>query len=100
MYNIEVELVIPSVITPNADGKNDFFKITNINAFEQVDIKIFNRWGDIIFSYDGTGIGYEDQEKQWDGMYNGLELPMGSYVYIVNLKNDKDPYTGTVTIVR
>ena len=41
-----------------------------------------------------------DQEKQWDGMYNGLELPMCSYVYIVNLKNDKDPYTGTVTIVR
>jgi len=100
LYNVEVELVIPSVITPNTDGKNDFFRITNINAFEQVDIKIFNRWGDIIFDYSGTGIGYEDQEKQWDGFYNGLELPMGSYVYIVDLKNDKDPYTGTVTIVR
>ena len=99
-YNVEVELVVPSVITPNADGKNDKFRITNINAFEQVDIKIFNRWGDIIFDYAGTGIGYEDPEKQWDGTYNSLELPMGSYVYIIDLKNDKDPSTGTVTIVR
>ena len=99
-YNIDIPLIIPSVITPNADGKNDYFRITNIASAKEVDIKIFNRWGDVIFEYSGTGIGYDDNSKQWDGYYNGKELPMGSYVYIVDLKNDKDPYTGTVTIVR
>jgi gliding motility-associated-like protein len=99
-YNIEVELIIPSVITPNNDGKNDKFRITNIASAKEVDIKIFNRWGDVIFEYSGTGIGYEDSSKQWDGTYNGKELPMGSYVYIIDLKNDEDPSTGTVTIVR
>jgi gliding motility-associated-like protein len=99
-YKVDVELIIPSVITPNGDGKNDKFRIVNINAFEEADIKIFNRWGDVIFDYAGTGIGYEDESKQWDGTFNGKELPVGSFVYIIDLKNDDDPYTGTVTIVR
>jgi gliding motility-associated-like protein len=99
-YKIDIELIIPSVITPNDDGKNDKFRIININAFEEANIKVFSRWGDVIFDYAGTGIGYEDESKQWDGTFNGKEIPMGSYVYIIDLKNEEDPYTGTVTIVR
>jgi len=99
-FDVEIPLIIPSVITPNADGKNDRFRIINIAAFEEIDIKIFNRWGDVLFSFEGSGIEYDDVDKQWDGTYNGKELPFGSYVYIVNLKNNEDAYTGTVTIVR
>ena len=101
LFKIDVPLIIPSVITPNADGKNDRFRITNIGAFEQVDIKIFSRWGNLLFSYSGTGKGYEDTSKQWDGFINNKELPFGSYVYLIKLNNDKDnTYSGSVTIVR
>ena len=99
-YKIDIDLIIPSVITPNNDGFNDYFRITNIEAFEEIDIKIFNRWGDIVFSYEGTGFGYADQSKQWDGTWNGKELPFGTYMCIVDLKNNKEAYTGTITIVR
>jgi len=96
----EIEPIIPSVITPNFDGKNDFFRIKNINSVEQLDIKIFNRWGDIIFSYTGSGLEYLDVSKQWDGTFNGKTLPLGSYLYIIKLNNIAETYTGTVTIVR
>ena len=101
LFKIDVPLFIPSVITPNDDGKNDRFRITNIGAFEQVDIKIFSRWGNLLFSYSGTGKGYEDTSKQWDGSINNKELPFGSYVYLIELNNDKNnTYSGSVTIVR
>jgi len=100
LYKIDIPLIIPSVITPNNDGKNDKFRITNIQAYRKVDIKIFNRWGDILFDFSGTGEEYGDSSNQWDGTYNGKELPFGSYVYIINVNNDDEHYNGTVTIVR
>jgi gliding motility-associated-like protein len=99
-YKVDIPLVIPSVITPNGDGKNDKFRITNISAYEKVTINVFNRWGDVIFSYSGTGAGYEDSSEQWDGTYNGNEAPLGSYVYVIELNDKEESYTGTVTIVR
>ena len=99
-YEIEVPLEIPSVITPNSDGKNDKFKITGIESYENVKIAVFNRWGDSVYEFDGKGTSYLQDE--WDGTINGKELPLGSYVYTIELtkNNDKQTYTGTITIVR
>jgi len=100
LYTIEIPLEIPSVITPNADGKNDIFRITNIESVSNVKINIFNRWGDLVFNYEGTGYNYLN--SQWDGTFNGTELPMATYVYIVEVEinSEKTQYNGTVTIVR
>jgi len=99
--SVDVELLIPSVITPNNDGKNDFFNILGIQAFSNVEIHIFNRWGDEVYNYDGTGIEYSDSSVQWDGTTKtGKVLPLGSYVYIVYLNNKEREENGTVTIVR
>ncbi len=98
-YKIENMLIVPSVITPNGDGKNDKFRITDIETIKNVKINIFNRWGDLIYNYDGSGVGYP--AKEWNGTdLNGHNLPIGSYVYVIEMDGTSESYKGTITIVR
>ncbi len=94
--NISMELFISNVLTPNGDGKNDTWKIIDIDKYEHVKIQVYSRWGDVVFSYEGTGEGYNDVSNQWDGTYNGKLLPFGEYMYIV-IAGD-NVYKGVVLI--
>jgi len=91
-------IIVPTVITPNSDGINDTWNIKNIENIDDVEIHIFNRWGDLVFSIKTTGTNYANMSEQWDGKFNGKDLPLGTYVYI--LIADEEEYNGTVTIVR
>ena len=93
------ELLIPDVLTPNNDGYNDTWRIQGIQAFENVEIVIFNRWGDEVFIFTGTGSAYHEIQNQFDGIRNGKELPFGTYVYLLELGNDS-VFKGTLTIIR
>jgi len=97
--DIIIPLIIPTVFTPNGDGFNDKWRIVNIESYKKVHIEIYDRWGDMVFTYEGTGYSYFDPKNQWDGTYNGKPLPVTSYVYIVVINDDKD-YNGIVTILR
>ena len=91
------ELFVPNGFTPNGDGKNDVWEIDYINKFPNVEVEVYNRWGERIF----YSKGYPDNER-WDGTYNGKKLPTGTYYFIINL-HDKiitKPITGPITIVR
>jgi gliding motility-associated-like protein len=99
-YNNDVPLKIPTCITPNGDHINDDFEITNIVAYPKLSIEIYNRWGDLLFLFDGTGAEYASSSNRWNGKYKGKDLPMGAYLYIINLFNNKDPLTGTVSIIK
>jgi len=98
--DINAEFIIPSLFTPNNDNKNDRFEIKGIEAYSHVKIEIYNRWSDKLFEFEGSGIDYLDASKQWNGTYKGKDLPMGTYLYIINVFNGEEPYTGTVSIVR
>ena len=75
------ELPIPSVITPNNDGKNDYFVIGEISG--KVELIIFNRWGNIEY----TNSNYLND---WDGRNNkGMELPNDTYFYILKFESGK-----------
>jgi len=88
-------LEVPEVITPGVvDGKNDFLIIRNIGLYPNAEIKIFNRWGKMIFSAKNL------EENRWDGTYKGQALPVDSYHYILNLGDGSTPRTGTITIIR
>ena len=97
--NLEMELIIPTIFTPNNDGKNDDFEIKNIEFYSNISIEIYNRWGDRIFLFTGSGNEYLTNSNRWNGVLNGKDLPMGSYVYIVIIDNH-DPYTGVTSIIR
>jgi gliding motility-associated-like protein len=89
-------LVIPSVFTPNNDGKNDKFEIKHIELFPNATVEIYNRWGDLVFKSDN----YANPSEWWDGTYNGKDATLGSFVYIIKLSPEKDPINGIISIVK
>ncbi len=82
---------IPSVITPNGDGKNDKFTILGINQFPGSELIIYNRWGNVVFQS-------KDYKNDWDG--KGLNE--GTYYYTLNLKttSGSQRMAGWVEILR
>jgi gliding motility-associated-like protein len=91
--------VIPSAFTPDNDGQNDVWDIIGIDAkYPENEIQIFNRWGEIL--YTSTKGDYSD--SKWDGTFNKVLLPVGSYYYIINFSDDGSikPINGTVSIIK
>ena len=83
-------------ISPNGDGINDEWEILDIERYPNAEIKIFNRWGSLIYS--STGDNYNN--NKWDGSSEGKSLPVGTYYYTINQNDGSDLQTGAVTIVR
>ena len=84
----------PDGISPNGDGKNDVWIIDFIEQFPNNVVEIYNRWGELLFHADGY-------QQDWDGTYEGKELPIGTYYYVIELNEEgKDPFTGPLTILR
>jgi gliding motility-associated-like protein len=85
----------PTVITPNLDGKNDLFVIDYLNdLYPKCAVTIFNRWGSVV--YESTG--YSDP---WNGTYKNEELPMGTYFFKIELKDENNTvYNGPISIIR
>ncbi len=80
--------------TPNGDNYNDRWVIDNLYLYANAEMKIFNRWGNLIHTHKGV---YEP----WDGKIHGNEAPSDVYYYILNLNTpDREPITGNITIVR
>ncbi len=72
--------MIPNVFTPNDDGSNDLFhiKALPVDCFDSFKLKIYNRWGTLMFDTD-------DFLFQWDGRNKtGNKLPEGVYYYILD----------------
>lgn len=64
---------VPNVFTPNGDGVNDYFLVTNSNILDYT-ITIVNRWGEIVFITT-------DPNEHWDGKTGGKNCPDGVYFY-------------------
>lgn len=93
LENLKECLKIPSSFTPNADGVNDTWVLSNINTYPDASVQIFNKWGNLLFETNGV-------YSPWDGKYNANPVPAETYYYIIILGNGDEPYTGTVTIIR
>lgn len=76
----------PNTFTPNNDGINDVWKIIyDLNCWEDLEFRIFNRWGNEV--YYNTGDNF-DNYPYWDGSVNGGShyVSDGVYVYLVTAK--------------
>ncbi|RWU06147.1 Calx-beta domain-containing protein [Pedobacter chitinilyticus] len=82
-----------NVLTPNGDGKNDFFVIKNIDMYPNNEVRIFDRAGRPVY----TKRGYNNE---WDGTLNGKPLEENTYYYIIDLGKGVKPIRGYITIVR
>ncbi|RNI31007.1 lectin-like domain-containing protein [Rufibacter latericius] len=85
-------LVIPTAFSPNGDGTNEVWEITNITSYPDATLRIFDRWGGSVFETKGYG-------NNWNGTQKGKPLPVGTYFYHINLEKGRT-LTGAVSIVR
>jgi len=86
-------IVVPNTFTPNGDGINDLWNITALSYYPDCSITVFSRYGSVVYHSQGYG-------KPWDGTTNGKSAPVGTYYFILDLKNGKKPMSGSVTILR
>ena len=94
-------IFVPNTFSPNGDGQNDIFYprgrgIAGIKA-----IRIFNRWGEVM--YERKDFAINDPTAGWDGTYQGKLLTPDVYVYIMEvLCNDNSIFNvkGNVTLLR
>lgn len=77
-YKDTVILYIPTAFTPNNDGLNDVFHWSSYGC-TQIDISIYNRWGEIIYKSN-------DLNGFWDGKINEYDCPEGAYVVYVEYR--------------
>ncbi len=91
------ELDIFNVITPNGDGKHDFFNIKNIELYPNNSVSIYNRWGNELFKMSG----YNNKDKLFEGIAtNGTKMVTGNYQYVINKENGDKPVVGYLYIQR
>lgn len=81
---------IPNAFSPNDDGINDVWVIRNADLFPDIEVNVYNRWGDKLFESKGY-------DTPFDGTRNGVALPAGTYYYKVLI--DGVLYTGDLTIM-
>jgi len=86
---------VPSGFSPNGDGVNDIFYVYG-GPFKKLRFRIYNNWGELIFESN-------DQRTGWDGKRDGIEQPIGVYVYTVEGTTEDDEFhklSGDVTLLR
>lgn len=91
--------IIPEeVFTPNGDGFNDVFRISNIDFYPRNKVYIFDRWGQRVYHQEG----YTNADG-WDAKYVGTNLPVSTYYYVIELEFEKQEmqvFRGPVSILR
>ena len=75
------EYELPNVFSPNGDNVNDFFIPIKNKHIESVDIKIFNRWGQIVFETTESEINWNGKKR---GKKSNCSEGVYFYVCIVN----------------
>lgn len=90
------DIYVPTGFTPNSDGRNDIFKPVYVGIKELKYFRVYNRWGQLVFSTSAMNAG-------WDGKIGGIEQATSSFVWMVEgiTKEDKIiTLRGTVTLIR
>ncbi|MBP7184322.1 MAG: gliding motility-associated C-terminal domain-containing protein [Saprospiraceae bacterium] len=87
---------LPNAFTPNGDGKNETFKISNPFVIDElISFEVFDRWGNRMFLTTNVNEG-------WDGTFGGSPVNPGVMLYKVKFKcNGEEKLTvGSVTVMR
>ncbi|MBL7816582.1 MAG: gliding motility-associated C-terminal domain-containing protein [Saprospiraceae bacterium] len=77
-----LEVFVPNTFSPNNDGANDDFKPffkTDFIKIESYDMRIFNRWGSLVFTT-------KDLNESWDGRFKGQQVESGVYIWTIRVK--------------
>lgn len=82
----EFECYIPQGLSPNGDGINDVLMVRCKNNYPNASMKVFSRWGTLVYEGEPTG---------WNGQFDGKDLPDGTYFYVLDLNDTTHTGTGS-----
>lgn len=92
--DVFTNLFIPTAFTPNKDGKNDTWEIQGLVMYPTAKVYVFERAGQLVFESSNYGPLF------WDGNFKGKLLPIGVYIYMIQLNDEKKTLLkGTLTII-
>ena len=97
---VAAPLLVYEGFSPDNDGTNDVWRIRGIENYPNNHIRIFNRWGNLVFEIEG----YNNQDRAWSsfstaGLVTG-DVPDGTYFYLIDLRNGESPRSGYVIVNR
>ena len=81
-------LNVPNAMTPNGDGRNDFFFIENLDFYPNAQLQVYNRWGNEVFN---SG----DYRNTFDA--DGLNL--GTYFYVLSVQGGQCTFSGNLELI-
>ena len=77
--------------SPNGDGINDLWVIPGIVVYSECTVSIFDPLGRRIFEKKGY-------QNDWDGTFDGKQVPQGTYYYVIAGCPDKEPLNGHILV--
>jgi gliding motility-associated-like protein len=86
-------LIPPNAFSPNSDGINDNWTVGGLESDPDAVIKVYNRYGVVVF--EGTGL-----QATWNGKCKGTDAPAGTYYFAVIKKSSAKAATGSLTLIR
>lgn len=96
------DVIVPIGFSPNGDHENDLWIIEGIKQYAGNKVKVFNRWGNLVYEKDG----YDNEMVVWTGQsegkltLGGKEVTDGSYFYVIELGDGSKPLRGYVVVKR
>jgi gliding motility-associated-like protein len=88
------EIVASNILTPNGDGKNDFWTVTDLQVmYPKNEVIVYDKVGKVVFKK-------ANYQNDWDGSFNGATLNAGTYYYEINIGAGLKPVKGTITILK
>ena len=92
IVNIQGDIKVPNVFTPNGDEIHDLFQINGLDTYTYAKVYIYTRWGNLI--YESPGEHYDD--APWDGG----TVAEGVYYYIIDVGDDAIKHSGVIHLIR
>ncbi|WP_161596637.1 PKD domain-containing protein [Chitinophaga vietnamensis] len=95
-YYTGPDIYVPNAFSPNGDGLNDRFRFIPVGIKQYKFFRVFNRWGQEMFSS-------VDFKTGWDGTYKGVPAPADTYIWILqgtDFNGREIMKKGTVTLIR
>ena len=97
IVKIDPSIYVPNTFTPDGDAFNNSW-LYSLNGYdiERFNVRVFNRWGEIIWES-------KDPSIYWDGTFEGNLVQSGTYIWTMNIKDDNTDevfyYKGHINII-
>jgi gliding motility-associated-like protein len=86
-------LVITNSFSPNGDGANETWGVPDLRVYEGVRIGVYDRGGVRLFYTENPDI-------RWDGIYEGKEMPVGTYYWVIEMLETGEMRRGVLNLIR